>query len=274
MQILRFDLRKEPTEHGFMPFLEVYRIDRFWEDCRRPMVVICPGGGYEHVCADREGERVALQYNAAGYHAAVVHYAICPHRAPEQLYELAEAFRIVRAHAEEWQLAPDKIAVCGFSAGGHLAASLSTLWDEPSLFSEEEIASRVCRPDASILCYPVITGGEKAHDGSFRALLGTDDKSDPRRMLYSCESQVDPDTPPAFLWHTVEDTCVPVENSILYASALREHGVLFELHIFPRGCHGMSLVRDEYIWSKRMFERDYDWMVLSVDFLNEQFGLV
>lgn len=270
MQVLRFDLRKEPTEHGFLPFMEVYRIDRFRDDTRRPMVIVCPGGGYEGLCADREGESIALQYNAAGYHAAVVHYALRPHRAPEQLYEVAEAFRIVRAHADEWQLSPDHIAVCGFSAGGHLAASLSTLWNEPSLFSKEDIASRVCRPDASILCYPVITGFENAHEGSFRALLG--ENAD--RTLYSCEKQVDAGTPPAFLWHTVEDTCVPVENSLLYAGALRENGVPFELHLYPRGGHGMALVRDDALWSKRRFERDYNWMAFSVDFLNERFGLL
>lgn len=273
MEILRFDLRDTPTEHGFMPFLEVYRIDRFWEDCRRPMVIICPGGGYDHVCVDREGERIALNYNAAGYHAAVVHYPIHPHRHPEPLNAAAQAFRIVRAHAGEWQLLPDKIAVCGFSAGGHLAASLSTLWNDPRFFTEEEIASRLHRPDASILCYPVISSGDKAHKGSFRSLLG-DNENDPLWETYSCEKQVDKDTPPAFLWHTFEDTCVPVENSLLYASALREQDVPFELHIYPRGIHGLSLVTDEYLWSKHMFPRDYGWMKLSIDFLNERFSLV
>lgn len=270
MQILRFDLRKEPTEHGFMPWLEVFLIDKFW-DARRPMVIICPGGGYAHVCADREGERIALNYNAAGYHAAVVHYSIAPHKAPNPIKEVAEAFRTVRAHAEEWQLMPDKIAVCGFSAGGHLAASISTMWNCPEIFTQEEIASRLHRPDASVLCYPVITSGEKAHKGSFDNLVGDDQYL---RELYSVEKQVDADTPPAFLWHTIEDGDVPVENSMLYASALQEKGIPFELHIYPKGVHGMSLVSDEYIWSKKRFNRDYGWMKLSVDFLNELFGLV
>ncbi len=273
MEILRFDLRDTPTEHGFMPFMDVYRIDRFWDGCLRPMVIICPGGGYEHVCADREGERIALSYNAAGYHAAVVHYPVFPHRHPEPLQAVARAFRIARAHAEEWQLMPDKIAVCGFSAGGHLAASLSTLWNDPRFFAEEEIASRLHRPDASVLCYPVISSGDKAHKGSFRALIG-EDESNPLWQAMSCEQQVDSHTPPAFLWHTVEDDCVPVENSMLYAAALQKAHVSFELHIYPKGGHGMALVTDEYLWSKRRFPRDYAWMNLSVDFLNETFGLV
>jgi len=270
MEVLHFNLRREPTEYGFMPWLDVYRIDRFWEGCSRPMVIVCPGGGYSGVCADREGERVALQYVAAGYHAAVVHYPVKPHRAPEPIYAVAEAFRVVRAHAEEWQLNPEHIAVLGFSAGGHLAASISTLWNEPSLFSEEEIASRVCRPNATVLCYSVISAGEKAHRGSFECLLG--ESAD--WSLYSCEKQVDADTPPAFLWHTVADKTVPVENAVLYASALREKNVPFELHIYPRGDHAMTLVSDEYLWSKPMFARDYNWMGLSIDFLNETFGLL
>lgn len=269
MQILRFDLRKEPTEHGFMPWLEVFLIDKFW-DAKRPMVIICPGGGYGGVCADREGERIALNYNAAGYHAAVVHYSVAPHKAPNPIQEVAESFRIVRAHAEEWQLMPDKIAVCGFSAGGHLAASISTLWNCPEIFTEEEIKSRLHRPDASILCYPVISSGVNAHQGSFINLVGDDERL---RELYSLEKQADKDTPPAFLWHTVEDDVVPVENSILYASALQKNSVPYELHIYPKGGHGMSLVSDEYIWSKQRFSRDYGWMKLSVDFLNELFKI-
>ena len=271
MQVLRFDLRKEPTEHGFMPYLEVFLIDRFWE-ARRPMVVICPGGGYNYVCADREGERIALNYNASGFHAAVLHYSIAPHRAPLALLEVAEAIKLVRSHAEEWQLIPENIAVCGFSAGGHLAASISTMWNEPSIFSKEDINSRISRPDASILCYPVISGGEFAEKGSFSRLTGQDggDLWD----FYSCEKRIDKDTPPAFLWHTVADGTVPVENSLLYAQALQKQGIEYEMHLYPRGMHGMSLVSDEYIWSKPTFARDYMWMKLSVDFLNEQFGLV
>lgn len=267
MQILRFDLRKEPTEHGFMPWLEVFLIDKFW-DARRPMVIICPGGGYGGVCADREGERIALNYNAAGYHAAVVHYSVAPHKAPNPIQEVAESFRIVRAHAEEWQLMPDKIAVCGFSAGGHLAASISSMWNCPELFSKEEIENRLHRPDASILCYPVIAPW--GHKGSFDNLVGDDEAL---REFYSTEKQVDEMTPPAFFFHTFEDKEVPLENSLAYASALRKYDIPYEMHIYPRGIHGLTLVSDEYIWSKKMFQRDYAWIKLSVDFLNELFKI-
>lgn len=266
MQILQFDLRKEKTEYGFMPHLDVFLLDPCG-DVARPMVIICPGGGYRF-CSEREADRIALQYNAAGYHAAVVYYSVAPHKAPNPIYEVAESFRIARSHADEWKLNPDKIAVCGFSAGGHLAASISSMWNCPELFSEEEIESRLHRPDASILCYPVIAPW--GHKGSFDNLVGEEEAL---REFYSVEKHVDEKTPPAFLFHTYEDKTVSVENSFTYASALRKYGVPFEFHVYPKGGHGLSLVSDEAIWSKNRFARDYGWMKLSIDFLNELFEM-
>lgn len=267
-----FDLRKEPTEHGCMPRVKFYLIDR-WKESVRPMVIVVPGGGYGGVCQDREGERIALSYNAAGYHSAVVEYAVSPHRYPEQLKNLAEAVRIARTHASEWQLDPHKIAVCGFSAGGHLCASLSTMWNDPTVFSFEDISSRICRPDAAVLSYPVITSGDKAHANSFKRLLG--ENPDPELLKkVSLENQVDPETCPAFIWATFTDEIVPVENSLLYASALRTNGVPFELHVYPNGKHGLALQSDEVIWSKPDRGRDYNWMGMSVDWLNELFGYI
>ena len=267
MENLVINLLDEKTEHGFMPTLTTYILDG---EESRPAVVVIPGGGYSHV-SPREGERIALSYNAAGFHAFVLIYAVAPHKHPLPILNASRAIRIVRENAEKWHVFEDKIAVCGFSAGGHLAASISTLWNDREIFGDDEKENLLHKPNASILCYPVITSGAKAHQGSFINLIG-EDKSDPLYTKLSLENAVDDNTPPAFLWHTFEDNCVPVENSMCYASALRNHNIAFELHIYPSGCHGLSLVSDETIWSVKKFSREYQWMKLSIDWLNELFG--
>lgn len=204
-----------------------------------PAVLICPGGGYAFV-SDREGEPVALRCNAEGFHAFVLRYTVAPQAEyPTALVQAAKAMAMIRRHADEWNLKADQVAVCGFSAGGHLAGSLSVLWDSPTV--KEALQSGDCpRPDAQILCYPVITSGEFAHKDSFRNLLGTQYSEQAAQEL-SLERLVRFDTPPAFLWHTVSDDAVPVENSMLYAAALRKSGVPFELHLYEKGRHGLSL---------------------------------
>ncbi|MBQ9544012.1 MAG: alpha/beta hydrolase [Clostridia bacterium] len=267
----KFELREKPTEHGFMPTVTFYIIDRWKKPCARPMVIVVPGGGYGGVCSDREGERIALAYNAAGFHTAILQYAVSPHVFPEALLNIAAAVRIAREHAEEWQASKDMIAVCGFSAGAHLCGSLATMWNDPTIFSEETIASRICRPDASILCYPVITGVDKCHLHSFERLYGSQQVPHDFLEKNSLELRVSSDTCPAFIWSTFSDQIVPVESSLLYASALRKNNVPFELHIYPNGVHGLALQSDEVIWSKPDRGRDYHWMDLSVDWLNELF---
>ena len=205
----------------------------------RPAIVICPGGGY-HFCAPWEGETIALRFFADGYNTFVLNYSIAPARFPQAVCELAEAVRLVRSRAEEWAIDPDKIAVCGFSAGGHLAGSLGIFYDKPEVLDNLKCTEEECKPNGSILCYPVITSGEKAHRGSFNNLLGEDATADMLERV-SLEKQVSETTPPAFIWHTYEDDAVPVENSIYMFSALREKGINAELHIFPHGGHGLCL---------------------------------
>ncbi len=272
MYSITYDLRNTPTEHGFMPKVTMYLLDP-WRDCVRPMVVVVPGGGYGEVCSDREGERIALQYNAAGFHAAVVQYAVRPHSHPEPIRNLARAIEIVRENAEQWQVNPDWIAVCGFSAGGHLCASISTLWNDPEIFSPEEIASKKHRPNASVLSYPVITALGKSHLGSFQNLAGARELDPAFVQKMSLENAVNDGTCPSFIWHTFRDNVVPVQNSLFYASALEKQGIPFELHIYPNGVHGLSLQSDEAIWSKPDRGRDYHWMELSIDWMNELFGI-
>lgn len=203
-----------------------------------PAVLICPGGAYCFV-SDREGEPIASLFNTAGFHAFVLRYTVAPCAVfPTALIQAAKAMATIRSHAVEWNIVPNKIAVCGFSAGGHLAASLSTMWNIPQV-QQTMAKGENPRPDASILCYPVITGGEFAHEGSFVNLLG-EEYSKEKACALSLENLVNADTPPAFLWHTVDDETVPVENSMLYAAALRRHGVSFEMHLYEHGWHGLS----------------------------------
>ena len=188
---------------------------------KHPAMLILPGGGYSGV-SDREGGPLALACLGHGYSAFVLRYSVGPNeKYPTQLNQAEEALRYIRQHADEWNIHPNHIAVMGFSAGGHLAGNLATAGEE--------------RPDAAILCYPVITAGEYAHRDSFIA-LGAE---------ISLEKCVDDKTPPTFLWHTANDGLVPVENSLLMASALQQKKIPFELHIFQDGPHGLALCNEQ-----------------------------
>lgn len=274
MKKYTINLTEHATEDGFVPSFDAYILDKT-DDGPRPVVVICPGGAYYGVCANWEGERIAMSYISAGFHALVLNYTTESHgRFPRQIKELASTISYCRNMANDWQISSDKIAVCGFSAGGHLAASISTLWNCDEIFTKEEIETENHKPNASILCYPVISSGDFGHKDSFINLLGSSDESSDTWKLVSLENQVTASTPPAFLWHTFADSAVPVENSMLYASALRKKGIPFELHIYPKGEHGLSLASHGIARSKSIFMRDYDWHKLSVDWLYEVFGII
>ena len=215
----------------------------------RRAVIICPGGGY-FALSQREDEPVALAWLNAGFQAFVLHYGIGEHaRDHEPLIEACLAIRHVREHASEYNVDPEHILITGFSAGGHLAASAGVLWDHPAVRAAfGDVPIRLGRPDGMVLCYPVITAGEYAHRGSFLNLAGKDSTPEEQKD-YSAELFVSQDTPPAFLWHTADDACVPVENSLLFAAALARKSVPFELHIYPHGAHGLSLC-DQRTWVK------------------------
>ena len=225
------------------PTLDLYLPDNFPEidsDRKRPTVIICPGGGYRYT-SRREAEPVALKFVTEDFNAVVLNYSCAPARFPASLCEVAWAVKTVKQNAIDWNVDAENIFVCGFSAGGHLAASFGTLWDSKIIknaFPCQDLSIK-----GMILCYPVITSGEKAHCGSFTNLLGENATSKALAQV-SLEKQVSPTTPPAFIWHTFEDATVPVENSLLFASALRAKNVPFELHIFPFGPHGLSLCTD------------------------------
>lgn len=211
---------------------------------RRPAVVICPGGGY-HRLSQREGEPVAMEYLAMGYDAFVLWYTVAPGRFPKGLLELAFLVAHIKEHSEAWDIDPEKIVVSGFSAGGHLACSLGVFWNREFVYGPIKKTAQAVRPAGMILCYPVISSGKYCHEGSFKSLLGEDAGNEEIRDLVSLERQAGPHTPRTFLWHTVTDGTVPVQNSLLFAEALVEHGVNVELHLFPSGGHGLSLARED-----------------------------
>jgi len=202
-------------------------------------VIVCPGGGYSDK-ADHEGAPVAEWLNSIGLSAFVLDYRVAPYRHPCPLEDVKRAVRFVRFNADKWHIDTNKIGVLGFSAGGHVAASAGTLFDAGDAEADDPVNRVSSRPDMMILCYPVISLREHGHVGSKDNLLG-EDPPEELVVKMSLETQVKRNTPPVFLWHTMDDPAVPVENSILFAGACRMHNVPFELHIFPHGDHGLGL---------------------------------
>lgn len=239
----------------------------------RPLVLVCPGGAYAFT-SDREAEVLALQFLAMGYHAAVLRYSVVPSVFPTSLSELAYSVRLIRQNAREWHVNPEQIVVLGCSAGGHLAASLGVFWNEDFLAKLLGLGAsehRLIRPDGMILCYPVITSGEFAHRDSIRNLLGGGKEALWDKM--SLEKQVNGDTPPAFIWHTFTDDAVPVENSLLFVSALRRANVPAEFHMYPCGGHGLSLANrlTQGFMGNNIQEECASWISLAHTWMEHQF---
>lgn len=239
----RIDLKIDGyTTENCNPRLYTYVLDNYEgidANRKRPAVLICPGGGYQHT-SDREAEAVAIQMNAMGIQAFVLYYDVAPAvRFPVPQLEAANAMLIIRENADKWHIDAEKIMIMGFSAGAHLAGCIGAFYNREFLYQPLHAAPELIKPAGMVLCYPVITSGEFAHRGSFENLLG--EREAELGELVSLEKQVTPDTPPAFIWHTFEDGSVPVENSLMLAAAMRREGVPFELHIYPRGGHGLSL---------------------------------
>jgi acetyl esterase/lipase len=223
---------------AFRPYLECYFAGGGEV---RPALTIFPGGGYRFR-APHEAVDIAERFNRLGFHAFVVQYRVAPYRFPEPQRDALRAIRLIRSRAEYWKIDPDRIAVCGFSAGGHLAACTGTLFDGVNADAGDEIDAFSCRPDGLVLCYPVISFGEFGHRGSAENLLGPDWEKHKDEL--SLQNRVSAETPPTFLWHTAPDAGVPVENSFLFARAMRAKGRPWALHVFPDGPHGIGLAPD------------------------------
>ena len=238
---------------------------------KRKAIIVCPGGGYGWL-SEREGEPVALQYFAAGLNAVVLRYSVQKNAANfAPLIEACLAVKYLRDHAEELYIDPDYVYVTGFSAGGHLAAWSGTSWHIPEVAAHLDGADQtLCKPTATLPCYPVITADKKySHGGSVMTLNGW--VEDEGLQRFSLEKLVDERTSPAFLWHTAEDKCVPVMNSLLYATALMENNIPFELHVFPKGCHGLSLCNKETSVGNPGLDMPYTavWLEMAIRFVNE-----
>lgn len=236
----------------------------------RPGILVCPGGGYTHLAA-HEGDSVALRFAGLGFNAYVVRYSLAPEaRYPRNVQDVACAVAHIRENAQAYGQRPDAIAVLGFSAGGHVAGTLGVQWPKAELWSPLGLSCEQVKPNAMVLCYSVISGGEFAHRDSFRQLTGTDDIL--RHQDFSLEHLVTPQTAPAFLWHTWEDALVPVENTLLMAMALRHHGVPAEVHIYPHGPHGCSLCDDSIGRPDKIAPEAQEWPYQAARFLKDVMG--
>lgn len=238
-----------PKRDDKMPTLTTYIHDDFalkeYVPAKRKAVIVVPGGGY-HFVSEREGEPVALQFFAAGFQVFVLNYSVAPSVFPASLMELSLAVKYVRDRAEELRIEKDQIAVCGFSAGGHLTASLCNMWQEDFLAESLGVTKEDIRPNGAILSYPVISAGPNAHQGSFKNLLGDEEL----RFLIdyvSLENRVTENTPKTFLWSTWTDQLVPIMNTLLYGEALAKVGINCEMHIFRCGRHGLSLANEQVV---------------------------
>ncbi|HVJ84919.1 MAG TPA: alpha/beta hydrolase [Caulifigura sp.] len=219
-------------------------------------IVVCPGGGYGALAIDHEGQQVGEFLRSNGITAFVLKYRLGPkYNHPVPLNDVSRALRYVRAHAKQWNIAPNRVGVMGFSAGGHLASTVSTHFDAGNPQAADPIDRESCRPDFSVLCYAVISfSAPYTHKGSIRNLLG--DNPDPELLKsLSNETQVTEKTPPAFLFHTQEDTAVPPQNALAYYSALVEKKVPAELHLYQYGAHGVGLAIGDPVlttWKDRL----------------------
>lgn len=224
-----------------------------------PVVVVCPGGGYGGLAA-HEAEPIARWLNTLGVSGVVLKYRLGPrYRHPAMLQDAARAIRTVRAKAADWNVDPRRVGILGFSAGGHLAATASTQFDGGDADASDPVDRLSSRPDVSVLVYPVITMTDPhTHAGSRRNLLGETPTKEQIEAM-SAEKRVTKGTPPTFIFHTADDQPVPVENALMYAAALKKHGVPFELHVYERGRHGVGLAQDDPVlrtWPARCA----DWL--------------
>lgn len=247
----------------------------------RPAVLILPGGGFLRT-SNRESEPIAMKFASEGFHAFVLRYSLVPSTHPTQLLEAALAMNLIRKNAEEWHINPQNVAIIGFSAGGHVAANLATHVsdeiEEANGYKADEV-----RPNALMLAYPVISAGIYAHKPTFDRLFGNVSEDEREKLVedLSLEKHVDSKTPPVFIWQTVTDQTVPVENSIMFIDTCVKAGVNVEAHLFPKGPHGLALAveqtakRDENgrVIPEFVQPEVQQWIGFACDWLRRTFNL-
>lgn len=212
---------------------------------KHPAMLVIPGGGYYNVCTDREGEPIALKFFSLGYNCFVLNYR-CGTKEdvyPIQITDAGSAMIYIKEHAEEFSIDPDRVFVVGFSAGGHLAGSLATMFDYPEVIEAFGEKSRMIRPAGAILSYPVTIARQNTHSNTFANLLGKplSEYTDEDVKKFSIDTAITENTPPIFLWHTVEDTVVPIEGTLKTALALTAKKIPYKLSVYPYGPHGLAL---------------------------------
>lgn len=258
-------------ENGADPTLEIYlpynMTEMGWQDRKRPCMVVCPGGGYS-MCSQREAEPIALHFLPEGFNVFILNYTCAPAKFPTQLREVAAVMELIYKNADMWNCDISKVSIIGFSAGGHLAAHYSTMFDCKEV---REVFPESKSVNGSILSYPVITAEEgKCHAGSFKNLVGHHPLSEEEMNYFSVERCVKENTPPAFIWHTAADNVVPVISSLRYATALSEHNIPFELQIYPEGRHGLATadlqtynpagIDKATVYAKKWLAQVKDWL--------------
>lgn len=259
MKSERYDLWKPeeydyPLAFGFVPNIVSYLHE---DDTVHPCMFICPGGAYRFV-SQTEGEIVAKEFYQKGYNSFVLTYttdfSLTVPLGTQPLKDASRAIRFIRKNAEEFHIDVDKLVICGFSAGGHLAASVCVHYDD--VIEENPMYKAFSnRPDAAILSYPVIKTGKYSHYDSFYALCGDKPIEDEMMQYMSLEKHVTQSTPPCFIWQTTTDETVPVENSYVFAESCKAAGVSFAHHVFSRGQHGLSLANED--WAAGRYGENY-----------------
>lgn len=233
---------------GFKPYITTYILENSPEidvKRKRPLILFCPGDGYSFT-SDREAEPIALRLNALGFHVCILRYSTKPFDFPAPLLDLCQAMQLIRNKKQEWHIDDTKIIVGGCSAGGHLAACLGVFWNNPLIQTYQKLNIQDIKPNGLLLCYPVITTDKTlTHGQTIENIVGNTKDMATIKNFMSLEKHISSSTPPTFLWHTWDDTIVPVENSLLFASGLKKHAIPAELHIFSSGPHGLSLASKE-----------------------------
>lgn len=264
------------AQNGADPKVTMYLQEDIEEgDCKgilrvtpRPALVICPGGGYHHV-GKREGEPIALAFMPMGFNCFILDYSIAPHTYPQALWELSSLVELLHQNAEKWNLDPEKIVLCGFSAGGHLVGSYCTMRCRPEILN----AYPLRKVAGAILGYSVVSAEPSIrHPGSFQNLAGCAPESEEEIKRYSLDTNVDKAiTPPTFLWHSCTDRSVNVINSLRYGEALQRAGIPFEMHIFPSGRHGVGTADRQGVHDYREADNQYvsQWIRLAQGWLKE-----
>lgn len=228
-------------------YIDTYIADKV-DGYERKAILVIPGGGYGCVCSEREGEPIALAFLSHGYNAFVLKYSVSSDSDkafPTQLIQASAAIKHIKDNADRYGINPDKVFAVGFSAGGHLAGSLGTMWHKDEIRDVIDMPFGYNKPTGVMLIYPVISADEKfGHLPSFKNLLRCENPTPEQLAMCSIEKNVDDKSSPAFILHTVNDEVVNVKNSLAVASAYSDAGVSFEMHIYPDAPHGVALGND------------------------------